>query len=1018
MTEVSELQRSLDTSIELSDFFQQLVDASEHSPRLVAALSQVVPWSSDVLGAAAEAFPVVRFVQKCLSTLGREPDPVKLAPLAFKLAYLRATELTLRGLDISSKERRTTRLAVRAGMAVPYTFDAVTLDSADQHALIKDGEFFLEQTLSALGLTESEVNNSVSATRRRFKAELRLLLAHADSAEQFAPLRRWLENRDLQAARVAALDEFAQLARYIFEQAPVFGSERFSVADVYVDLDCGQVRWSELHQDQDVPLRQDPFSDACGGRRASTDTILDILALPEREPIVIQGVAGAGKSTLSLRVASAILDAGLVPVRIRLRDLPSDGDLLEGIGHAVRKLALSHKDFPMPALESVDPAKLISYEILGEKAKLAGHALCKYVFILDGWDELTVSGSDTFQRRVERVLRRVREQLVDVYAAKVVVTGRPTHAIGEAGFLRKTTPLITLRPFSGDQLHAYVNKLAWTLETSGSNWQIRPAEYRALIQEYERSGHQRHEVLAHPLLAFVGIRVQALTGTDATEFFSDQTTVLRTLVDLTCSGAGKADGVELDLESAKIRGEQLRRTLRAVASAISVFGNEVIPHRELTRRLKSLDPVLESLGLVTETSDALTKLVISFYLRPGTEKGAVEFAHKSFREYLFAEDVVATIRAFRGDLRAMPEFDARSRRDFQRTDPRHSLSRQLSRRLCAPTSPEARQFIARLLLLNTEAAEASEHPAWIDCRDVLADIYDWWARDAASTPQESLSESGHDVVVPPLCSDLAAFRAPLPDRSAGQTANFDSTRDINAALGRNLFFITMSIHDALARVAVPGWRDPNSDVEIVARLPHKVARSKQSVVSTTKGEVVLFRPAHVTATPPPAEIVASVDIHDAWMRARRFQWCFLDSVRLGPSRLPIAVERCVLKASFVDGVFVRFQRVNLDGTTLRASRVSLDRVKGRVRLVCPVTAEIEVGDLDGEVSVIPAEFVDAFIGVHELSGGEALSLPEWRAMSARVARALDGEAVERVRARFDVMRARVRAIERDGSLDD
>ena len=91
--------------------------------------------------------------------------------------------------------------------------------------------------------------------------------------------------------------------------------------------------------------------------------------------------------------------------------------------------------------------------------------------------------------------------------------------------------------------------------------------------------------------------------------------------------------------------DDLREVLREAALCVVQSGNETAQLSMLKERFQdSANPVATLLKTAKETTGqsedkALNNLLTTFYLRPseGDKRGSVEFAHKSFGEYLFAE---------------------------------------------------------------------------------------------------------------------------------------------------------------------------------------------------------------------------------------------------------------------------------------------------------------------------------------------------------------------------------------------
>src|SRR4029453_11495603 len=95
---------------------------------------------------------------------------------------------------------------------------------------------------------------------------------------------------------------------------------------------------------------------------------------------------------------------------------------------------------------------------------------------------------------------------------------------------------------------------------------------------------------------------------------------------------------------------------RRTAAAMSTLGVEHISREEWKRR--ALQDEKEERETQTAEDHPLTRLMISFYFKGGQPEQGCEFAHKSFREYLFAECVVETLKEYG---RRMNERDAERR---------------------------------------------------------------------------------------------------------------------------------------------------------------------------------------------------------------------------------------------------------------------------------------------------------------------------------------------------------------------
>src|SRR5262249_46153508 len=145
----------------------------------------------------------------------------------------------------------------------------------------------------------------------------------------------------------------------------------------------------------------------------------------------------------------------------------------------------------------------------------------------------------------------------------------------------------------------------------------------------------------------------------------------------------------------------LRSFLRRTAEAMTTFGTESIPHDELKVRLGLKAGDLRERAESLSGEAFLARLMISFFFKGGRTELGVEFSHKSFREYLFAELLLEELKAAGRDPRLdeMPERpESEYWRDFADGDPRQKFCHRLAD-LMGPVwmSPEVSLHLQRLL---------------------------------------------------------------------------------------------------------------------------------------------------------------------------------------------------------------------------------------------------------------------------------------------------------------------------------
>lgn len=540
---------------------------------------------------------------------------------------------------------------------------------------------------------------------------------------------------DVHAAPPTRVDYLAAHEAWLlwqFRDAPVLGREPYSLSDVYIETECGALSWGELSADRTI----DPFSERHGGRASLIETVLDRFADRDfRDLVVVQSPAGSGKSAFSLRLANRLADEGLTPVLVRFRDLrlSTYGNVDELLQDALRVAPVGEHP-PGPTEPLFGPSQL------AETTRYRDVDICRTVVILDGWDEVTLTGSTRFKDQLEEWLPRLREYFVDRPGppVRLLLTGRPSAAIDRSGLLRRETPVLTIRPMRPDQLRSYAGLISDRLD--GANWTLDVHECEQAFTTYETwfdrvaaadsAGAPRREpggppeagtdVLGSPLLALLAFRTVADWPGDTADLFEQPTALYHALLEITVAHAGKAD--EGPQGTVHRGGRSLRRLLQRVATVITCQGGESVSFDELRLRLEDDDALTEWAEQAVGES-TLHELVVNFYFKGHQELGC-EFLHKSFREYLFAEAIVAALEEVAGEHTGpQPPLDRQWSQDFGPGSSHFRASRSLAS-LLGPQwlTPEVRSHVFWLI---ERAAEANRE-RWVWIRDLLNDLWGWW----------------------------------------------------------------------------------------------------------------------------------------------------------------------------------------------------------------------------------------------------------------------------------------------------
>lgn len=595
-----------------------------------------------------------------------------------------------------------------------------------------------------------------------------------------------------------------------YHDAPVFRKEPYALADVYIEPGCGVLEWGQIKNDKKDPFAEDVLT---GGRKPMLETVLELMGNPKfSDLITIQAGPGAGKSAFTHRLASTLIDEGLQPILVRFRDLRfstfSSVDKL--LDDAIR-IGFSDEDSPNP-----DPDTKIISALLEERVRFREADICKTVIILDGWDEVSLTGNESLKAQLSTWLPKIRDYFINKRGVKVrtILTGRPSGEVSHRGILENTTPILTMRHMRPKQLTQYAQNISLYLngsqknsdkETGKIDWTINLDILKPLFEQYNKWFNNMHDqypdstgdFLGNPLLAYLSFRVFSETDKSPQELISNPTSLYHELINITVDHAGKAQDEKLK-DSAHRGGENLRRLLQEAAATISMLRRESVSFTELEARLEeSKLPVPENLlnkwRELNDTESALQELVINFYFKGGNKHLGCEFLHKSFREYLFAEAIFFALLDAANDQRGLfePCKTYKYWEDFDFDTSEYHLSRRLGY-LLSPQwlTSEVRAHLFGLIENNIE----TNLDKWKWLRDALLSIYAWWAEGALLRHQPTRSRA------------LSRWEKPYVDALFQQVIPFDSNEDLapirtsvlDSHLGHALIQITAFIFDKLS----------------------------------------------------------------------------------------------------------------------------------------------------------------------------------------------------------------------------
>jgi Pentapeptide repeats (8 copies) len=457
------------------------------------------------------------------------------------------------------------------------------------------------------------------------------------------------------------------------------------------------------------------------------------------------------------------------------------------------------------------------------------------------------------------------------------------------------------------------------------------------------------EVLGLPLLAYLTIRVMAQTVRSGgplekqqaviNEMVENPTLLYRSLIDLTCEKAGKAAfdvrdrGDEVERQWREV-GWSLRERLRRTAAAMSTLGVEHISREEWKRR--ALQDEKEERETQTAEDHPLTRLMISFYFKGGQPEQGCEFAHKSFREYLFAECVVETLKEYgrrltERDAERLPARDYW--RDFSREEvrPLYDFSRDLAYLLSPQwVAPNVWDHLQHLIEweISRAATAANASPddnklsglptqalsfeRWKYVRDGLADLWEWWGDCAHLRPQVRTDRWKKSVIEQPFVDELIRWAAPLTAEE-NEALPLESATSLDAHLGDAICQICAMVHFYVAVNEGLDWIEPRR----LEYVKSERKRKYQQLAKYDQNEFVLFAPG--------GEDVKPTDLNPTFKHCcARINSAFGSPLRGFPSR-------AILNGVHLTGAVLShadLSDVSLDSANLAGARLSLSDLGG------------------------------------------------------------------------------------------
>jgi hypothetical protein len=498
-----------------------------------------------------------------------------------------------------------------------------------QQQIEKLGEFRLDEHLAKNALTCFHESELAQVLNQLLSTQLHQAGMAQNEAQIVAAWVGWGTHRYLKKALEDAEDSVRQMAElymagqqqepdkynsidaYLREQIAtkplekVF-AESFSFRDIYVPLKA-----MPLDKNGDVDEDTEAFDLEAWAK--------DILNDPQKQDRVmfIQGGPGRGKS-VSCRMFADLVRQQLhpiwTPVLIRLRDIPK---LQPSFRETLREAV--HADFA-----ASDDGWLTDRNT-------------RFLFLLDGFDELVMEGRTS---GLEEFLKQVGQFQQDCQRSKdmghqVLITGRSLALHSIERFMPHNLERVEIQPMDDElQQRWFAN---W-----GKLIGAEPTDLMRILQD-KRLPNRLRELAREPLLLYLLAAMHRdgelrLEMFEAAEGARAKILIYEKTLDWVLTKQ-RPDWLNRQLTAMETEG--LRRILAEAALCVVQSGGECAAMEMLKERIKDNDSAARLIEQAQERlgDDALKNALAAFYLQPASSDkgGSVEFAHKSFSEFLFAQ---------------------------------------------------------------------------------------------------------------------------------------------------------------------------------------------------------------------------------------------------------------------------------------------------------------------------------------------------------------------------------------------
>ena len=611
-TKVNNINQCIERMYSFTDFACELIKATPKS-RIGTLINNTI--FKSVFESASEVFPVVNF---CLKFLGKllSKDLTGQCMCLCTLAYQYAIITTIKEnpdilLFIPADKQPKLESFIKSQNIPEISLDLFDKDFILSTTFVKNADLIMINILKNAGLNQADSMRFMNTLHLNFQKGVAQIIADNATGDKFKPLLAYLKNRPAELKSKLILKEFAEYSSWLYKSAPLYGDKPFALADIYVKpsfYNPAELRYLDLEEKILQLIFDEKFNNF----------------------ISINGTAGSGKSSFTLRLTSKLCERGLIPVRINFKEIDFDTskihfekeDIYKALGDAVSfKNELRYGSF----FPQVPNNLFCDGNIFNERLTIKEDAyISPYVIILDGWDELNNDIQDKLRYFIDGLYKTFIKNKNNVI--RVILTGRPSLKVSNC-LAEKRSQDFTISELNYDDIVNLINKLDY----------FKPmySIYKDILLKKFRT--KSYEILNSPLILFIlhELFTDSEDLIDIEKLFENKALLYKTLADLTCKNAGKYMKTNDEHLNTKLYDAELRTVLKKTAAVISIKGTELVSYEDLNFLLTENELKI--------TKDDATKALVSYYFKGQHYNAGCEFIHKSFREYFYAEYITEEI---------------------------------------------------------------------------------------------------------------------------------------------------------------------------------------------------------------------------------------------------------------------------------------------------------------------------------------------------------------------------------------